>query len=66
MIMLKFKSFFRTIKVEEVYMFEYNDFEEAVQGIGHFIKKVAKLLKDMMRQKPHTEEFLSVKILMIK
>ncbi|MCL5771267.1 MAG: IS3 family transposase [Actinobacteria bacterium] len=36
----KMESFFRTFKVEEVYMFEYNDFEEAAQGIGHFIKEV--------------------------
>ena len=36
----KMESFFRTLKVEEVYMFEYNDFEEAAQGIGHFIKEV--------------------------
>jgi len=40
MIMLRFKSFFRTLKVEEVYMFEYDSFEEAIQGITHFIEEV--------------------------
>ena len=40
MIMLRFKSFFRTLKVEEVYMFEYDNFEEALQGITHFIEEV--------------------------
>ena len=40
MIMLRFKSFFRTLKVEEVYMFEYDSFEEVLQGITHFIEKV--------------------------
>ena len=36
----KMESFFRTLKVEEVYMFEYDSFEEAVQGITHFIEEV--------------------------
>ena len=33
----KMESFFRTLKVEEVYMFEYDNFEEALRGITHFI-----------------------------
>ena len=36
----KMESFFRTLKVEEVYMFEYDNFEEASQGLTHFIKEV--------------------------
>lgn len=36
----KMESFFRTLKVEEVYIFEYNDFEEAIQSITHFIEEV--------------------------
>ena len=40
MIMLRFKSFFRTLKVEEVYMFEYDNFEDALRGLTHFIKEV--------------------------
>lgn len=36
----KMESFFRTLKVEEVYMFEYDNFEEAIEGITHFIEKV--------------------------
>ncbi len=36
----KMESFFRTLKVEEVYMFEYDSFEEAIQGITHFIEEV--------------------------
>ena len=36
----KSQSFFRTLKVEEVCMFEYDSFEEAVQGITHFIEEV--------------------------
>ena len=33
----KMESFFRTLKVEGVYMFEYDSFEEALEGITHFI-----------------------------
>jgi putative transposase len=40
MIMLRWSHFFRTLKVEEVYMFEYDNFEEALEGITHFIEKV--------------------------
>jgi len=40
MIILILKSFFRTLKVEEVYMFEYDNFEEALQSITHFIEEV--------------------------
>jgi transposase InsO family protein len=36
----KMESFFRTLKVEEVYMFEYENFEDALQGLTHFIEKV--------------------------
>lgn len=36
----KMESFFRTLKVEEVYMFEYDSFEEALQSITHFIEEV--------------------------
>ena len=33
----KVESFFRTLKVEEVYIFYYDSFEEAIQKITHFI-----------------------------
>jgi hypothetical protein len=36
----KMESFFRTLKVEEVYMFEYDNFEEASHGLTPFIKEV--------------------------
>lgn len=36
----KMESFFRTLKVEEVYMFEYDNFEEALGGLTNFIEKV--------------------------
>jgi len=36
----KMESFFRTLKVEEVYMFEYDSFEDALQGLTRFIEKV--------------------------
>ena len=36
------ESFFRTLEVEEVYMFEYDNFEEALRGIMHFIEEVYK------------------------
>lgn len=36
----KMESFFRTLKVEEVYMFEYDNFEEALEGLTNFIEKV--------------------------
>ena len=36
----KMESFFRTLKVEEVYMFEYDNFEEALEGLTHFIEEV--------------------------
>ena len=34
------ESFFRTLKVEQVYLSEYLDFEDARQQIGHFIEDV--------------------------
>ena len=40
MIMLRWNHFFRTLKVQEVYIFEYDNFEEAIQGITHFIEEV--------------------------
>jgi putative transposase len=36
----KAESFFRTLKMEEVYLNEYQDFEEAHQNIAEFIEKV--------------------------
>lgn len=36
----KMESFFRTLKVEEVYMFEYYTFEDALQGLTRFIEEV--------------------------
>lgn len=34
------ESFFRTLKMEEVYLKDYRDFEEAVENIGEFIGEV--------------------------
>ena len=36
----KMESFFRTLKVEEVCMFEYASFEEMLDRIPYFIKEV--------------------------
>jgi putative transposase len=36
----KAESFFRTLKMEEVYLKDYRDFEEAQQNIGEFIEEV--------------------------
>ena len=36
----KAESFFRTLKMEEVYLKDYRDFEEAEQYIGEFIEEV--------------------------
>lgn len=36
----KMESFFRTLKVEEVYMFEYDSFEEVLKRIPYFIEEV--------------------------
>ncbi len=36
----KAESFFRTLKMEEVYLKDYQDFEEAQQNIGEFIEEV--------------------------
>jgi putative transposase len=36
----KVESFFRTLKVEEVYLNEYRTYEEAEQNIGEFIEEV--------------------------
>ena len=36
----KMESFFRTLKVEEVYMFEYESFEDASHGLTYFIEEV--------------------------
>lgn len=33
----KAESFFRTLKIEEVYLKDYRTFEEAEQNMGHFI-----------------------------
>jgi putative transposase len=34
------ESFFRTLKLEEVYIKEYRDFEEAEENLGEFIEEV--------------------------
>jgi len=36
----KIESFFRTLKVEEVYMFEYETYEEVLKRIPYFIEEV--------------------------
>ena len=36
----KIESFFRTLKVEEVYMFEYETYREVLERIPYFIEKV--------------------------
>jgi transposase InsO family protein len=36
----KAESFFRTLKVEEVYLKDYRNFEEAEDNIGQFIEEV--------------------------
>ena len=36
----KAESFFRTLKTEEVYLNEYQDYREAMSNIGHFISRV--------------------------
>jgi transposase InsO family protein len=36
----KAESFFRTLKMEEVYLKDYQTFEEAQQNIGEFIEEV--------------------------
>lgn len=36
----KAESFFRTLKIEEVYIKDYRDFEEAEENIGEFIEEV--------------------------
>jgi putative transposase len=36
----KAESFFRTLKVEEVYLKDYRTFEEAQQDIGYIIEEV--------------------------
>lgn len=38
----KIESFFRTLKVEEVYMFEYETYREVVSRIPYFIEEVYK------------------------
>jgi len=36
----KIESFFRTLKVEEVYMFEYETYSEVVSRIPYFIEEI--------------------------
>ena len=36
----KAESFFRTLKMEEVYLKDYSDFDKAQQNIGRFIEEV--------------------------
>lgn len=36
----KAESFFRSLKMEEVYLKDYRDFEEAEENIGEFIEEV--------------------------
>ena len=36
----KAESFIKTLKVEEVYMYEYENMEEAYNRIGHFLEEV--------------------------
>ena len=38
----KAESFFRTLKIEEVYLKDYTTFEEAEQNMGLFIEEVYK------------------------
>ena len=51
------ESFFRTLKVEQVYLSEYLDFEDARQQIGHFIEDVynRKRLHSSLGYMPPTE-----------
>ena len=36
----KIESFFRTLKVEEIYMFEYETYAEVLERIPYFIEEV--------------------------
>ena len=36
----KIESFFRTLKVEEVYMFEYETYKDVLERIPYFIEEV--------------------------
>jgi putative transposase len=36
----KIESFFKTLKVEEIYMFEYETYEEVLERIPYFIEEV--------------------------
>lgn len=36
----KIESFFRTLKVEEIYMFEYETYTEVLERIPYFIEEV--------------------------
>lgn len=36
----KIESFFRTLKVEEVYMFEYETYNDVLERIPYFIEEV--------------------------
>ena len=36
----KIESFFRTLKVEEVYMFEYEAYKDVLERIPYFIEEV--------------------------
>ena len=48
---------FRTLKEEEVYLHEYETFEESEQSIGHFIEAVynEKRLHSALGYRPPTE-----------
>jgi len=59
----KIESFFRTLKVEEVYMFEYETYGEVLERIPYFIEEVynRKRLHSSLGYMP-PEEFDSMKI----
>ena len=42
----KAESFFRVLKMEEVYLKDYRDFEEAQENIGEFIEEVYTTRRD--------------------
>jgi putative transposase len=53
----KAESFFRTLKLEEVYLKDYRDFDEAHENIGWFIEEVynQKRLHSSLRYLPPVE-----------
>jgi len=51
------ESFFRTLKLEQVYLSEYRDFEDAYRQVGMFIEEVynRKRLRSSLGYRPPTE-----------